>query len=172
MITADHTRKFMMGSFCTPVHRSAQACMTGPDSKFFRTKQRFPQPLCPGAAASAWLYDCIDCDSFPCLEAFHGTQGPLEKRMHWLLPKARVSLERPCEFFGHLSRSRAASPQGRTRMSEAEAEFARASGHGLRRIILDPQGITVILIARSPRSMLRGMRSLLDSSRERNMQKN
>jgi len=97
--------------FCTPVHRSVQACRAGAYDEFVRAKQHFPSPMNMGSAVSAWLSGGIGRNSLRMLahRPIQGMQGLLESQIQLPLPKPRMYAERPYEFPGHPSLPKAAS---------------------------------------------------------------
>ena len=97
--------------FCTPAHRSAQACNAGSDTGLFQASQHFPSPTRPGSAVSACLRGgtCCCCFRMRVRGPVHGMQGPWERQKLEVLPKLRTSLERTYAFLGHPSWPKAAS---------------------------------------------------------------
>ena len=97
--------------FCTPAHRSAQACTAGSDTGLFQASQHFPSPTQPGSAVSACLRGgtCFCCFRMRVSGPVHGMQGSWERQKLEALPKLRTSLERTYAFLGHPSWPKAAT---------------------------------------------------------------
>jgi len=119
--------------FCTPAHRSAQACTAGSGTSFFRHRSSSPRPARPGEAVSACLRGGIGCCCFRMRvrEPVHGMQGLGKGRSLRLYPNSARLWSGPMRFLGtHLGlRPR---PAGRCALLRPKAEFARSSGRGLR----------------------------------------